>query len=165
MSFELIQATQYNLTMSAAFHAGQVKASAAKLSKGIDEMLNSDDAIEGWGTSCTVGDDSITLHISTPFGEARAIALVQLVDGYIGVRYVFEKLVSSDVGRPVFRQVWAVRITGDGRVTSDDGADVIYRTNAISGSERDNGVATVALSAIYAIASDQGYYVADENIS
>jgi hypothetical protein len=160
MSFELIQATQYNLTMSAAFHAGQVKSFAAKLSKGIEEMLNADDAADEWGTSCEVGDDGITLRISTPFGEARAIAVIQLIDGYIGARYIIEKVVASESGEPTFRQVWAVRITGDGKVTSDDGANVIYRANAISGQERYNGATAVALSAVYAIATDQGYYVA-----
>jgi len=162
MSFRLIQANQYSLIMSAAFHAGQVKSFAAKLSKGVNEMLNSDDATDAWGTSCAIGADGITLSISTPFGQARAIVVIQLIDGHISARYVFEKVVSLDSGEPAFRQVWAVRITGDGKVTSDDGAEVIYRVHSISGQERGNGVITVALSAVYAIATDQGYYVADE---
>jgi len=163
MSFEKIPDSQFDLTRNAALHAGKVKSFAAKLSKGINDLLNSEYPVEEWGTSCAVGNDGITLRISSPFGEARAVAIVQLSDGYIGARYVFEKLVSSNSGSPVFRPVWAVRICGEGKITSDDG-ELIYRSQAISGMERDNGVATVALSAIYAIATDQGYYVADEEI-
>ncbi|MGY2215706.1 hypothetical protein [Pseudomonas sp. SDO558_S425] len=164
MSFEKIQATQFDLTRNAAFHAGQVKSFAAKLSKGINDLLNSEHPVESWGTSCTIGDDGITLRISTPFGAARAVAVVQLSGGHIGLRYVFEKLVSSSAGGPIFRPVWAVHICGEGKVTSEDG-ELIYRVQSISGMERDNGVATVALSAIYAIATDHGYYVADEKIN
>jgi hypothetical protein len=164
MSFKKIPDAQFDLTRNAAFHAGLVKSFAAKLSKGISDLLNSDYPTEEWGTSCEVGDDGIKLRISTPFGEARAIAIVQLSDGYIRARYVFEKLVSSSSGGPIFLPVWAVRICGEGKVTSDNG-DLIYRIQSISGMERDNGVATVALSAIYAIATDQGYYVSDEEIS
>lgn len=164
MSFEKIQAMQFDLTRNAAFHAGQVKSFAAKLSKGINELLNDEHPVESWGTSCAVGDDGITLRINTPFGQARAVAIVQLSGGYIGLRYVFEKLVSSSSGAPVFRPVWAVRICGEGKVTSEDG-ELIYRAQSISSMERDNGVVTVALSAIYAVATDQGYYVADEQIS
>ncbi|WKW34387.1 hypothetical protein KIH13_12475 [Pseudomonas viridiflava] len=164
MSFENIQAAQFDLTRSAAFHAEQVKAFAAKLSEAINELLNSEHPVESWGTSCSVGKNGITLGISTPFGEARAVAAVQLIGEYIGLRYIFEKLVSSSSGGPTFRPVWAVRITNDGKVVSEDG-EVIYSIRSISRLERDNGVATVALSAIYAIARDQGYYVTDDLIS
>ncbi|KWS07469.1 hypothetical protein AL064_18830 [Pseudomonas syringae pv. syringae] len=163
MSFEKIQDSQFDLTRNAAFHAGQVKSFAAKLSKGINELLNAEHPAEYWGTSCCVAGDGIVLHISTPFGQARAVAIVQLSGGNIGVRYVFEKLVSSSNGGPFFRPVWAVHISSDGKVSSEDG-ELIYHIQSISGLERDNGVATVALSAIYAIATDEGYFVADEKI-
>lgn len=164
MSFEQIQAAKFDLTRNAAFQTGQLKSFAAKLSAGIHNLLNGEHPVESWGTSCAVGVDGITLRISTPFGEARAVAIVQLSGGYIGLRYVFEKLVSSSSGGPVFRPVWAVHICGEGKVTSEDG-ELIYRIQSISGLERDKGVAIVALSAIYAVATDQGYYVADEEIS
>lgn len=163
MSFEKIPDALFDLTRNAAFHAKKVKSFAAKLSKGINDLLNSEYPVEEWGTSCSVDGDGITLRISTPFGQARAVAIVQLSDGYIGARYVFEKLVSSDSGSPVFRPVWAVRVCGEGKITSDDG-ELIYRSQSISAMERDNGVATVALSAIYAIATSQDYYVVDEEI-
>lgn len=161
MSFNKIPDAQFDLTRNAAYQAGRVKSRAAGLSSAINELLNSEYPTEEWGTSCSVGADGITLRISTPFGEARAVAVIQLVDGYIGVRYVFEKLVASNSGAPFYQPVWAVRLNGDGHVTSDDG-ELLYRTQAISGTERDNGVVTVALSAIYAIATNEGYYVSDQ---
>lgn len=164
MSFEKIQAAQYDSTRSAAFEAGQVKSFAAKLSEAINDLLNSEHPVEFWGTSCSIGKNGITLRISTPFGEARAVAAVQLTGEHIGLRYIFEKLVSASSGDPLFRPVWAVRITDDGKVVSEDG-EVIYSIRAISRLERENGVTTVALSAIYAIATDPGYYVADDLIS
>ena len=158
MSFGKIQATQFDLARNAAYQAGQVKLFASKLSGGLNELLNSDHPVEAWGTSSTLDDDGTTLHITTPFGRARGVAVVHLSDGSIRARYVFEKLVASISGDPVYRPVWAVHISGDGQVSSED-RELIYRNQSISGSERANGVATVALSAIYAIASDEGYYV------
>ena len=163
MSFKKIANSQYDLVRNAAFHARQLKSFAAKLSKGLNDLFNSEYPVEEWGTSCALGDDGITLRISSPFGEARAVAITQLIDGYIGARYVFEKLVSSSSGSPVFRPVWAIRINNEGKITSDDG-ELIYRSQSISGQERDEGVVTVALSAIYAVATDEGYYVVDEEV-
>lgn len=160
MSFGKIQAAQFDLVRNSAFHAEQVKQFASKLSKGLNDLLNSDHPVEAWGTSSTLDDDGITLHIATPFGHARGVAVVQLSEGYIRARYIFEKVVASVSGDRVYRPVWAVRISGDGDVTAEDGA-LIYRAYSISPSERDNGVVTVALSAIYAIASDEGYYAAN----
>lgn len=165
MSFEKIQATQFDLTRNAAFHAGQVKSFAASLSKGLKELLNSEVPTEQWGTSASLAHDGITLGISTPYGQARAVAAVYLSGGYIGLRYVFEKLVTASNGEAVFQPVWAVRISGEGKVVSDDGADLIFSMRAISANERDNGVVTVALSALYAIGTDQGYYVPNEEVS
>ncbi|MBC3345427.1 hypothetical protein HU811_02105 [Pseudomonas sp. SWRI196] len=164
MSFEAIQTTQFDLTRNAAFHAGQMKSFAASLSKSLNELLNSEVPTEQWGTSAAIGSDGITLRVSTPFGEARAVSVVYLSGGYIGLRYVFEKLVTAAGGEAIFQPVWAVRISGEGKVVSDDGADPIFSMRAISANERDNGVVTVALSALYAIATDQGYYVADEEV-
>ena len=164
MSFKKIASSQYDLARNAALHNRQLKTFAAKLSKGINDLLNSDYPVEQWGTSCALSDDGITLRISSPFGEARAAAIIQLNDGYIGARYVFEKLVSSSSGSPVFRPVWAVRINNDGMIKSEDG-ELIYRSQTFSGTERENGVATIALSAIYAVAAHDGYYIADSDVN
>ncbi|MGN8346350.1 hypothetical protein ACLEJQ_22375 [Pseudomonas sp. SMV71] len=161
MSFNKIPDAQFDLTRNAAYQAGRVKSHAVRLSKAINELLNSEYPAEEWGTSCLVGADGITLRIRTPFGDARAVTAIQLINGYVGARYVFEKLIASNSGTPFYQPVWAIRIDGEGQVTSDDG-ELLYRLQAFSGTEREHGVVTVTLSAIYAIATNDGYYVSDQ---
>lgn len=62
--------------------------------------------------------------VTTPYGVARGRLAIQLVDGGMVGRYVFEKSVVSKEGLDVWLPIWAIRIGRNGNVWLGDEGDV-----------------------------------------
>lgn len=161
MRFSKIEEGEFDKVRYASSEATAVRKHAAELSKVLGEHLSEPYPQDTWGISFTPSEDGLSAAIDTPFGSARAVVAVGLIEGSIQARYIFEKLVTKDTGVPLYRVVWAVLVRQDGLVLTDDGESRILSLHDHSPLKRGNGITTIALSLIYAIANDPGYAVAD----
>lgn len=61
-------------------------------------------------------DEKFRCNVETPYGNARGALSIQIVDGSITGRYIFEKRIVSESGDDEWSQIFVVRITGQGNV-------------------------------------------------
>jgi hypothetical protein len=160
MSFAKILDSEFDQIRYARSQAEGVTKNAARLSVILGEQLAESYPKNTWGVSFIPSEDGLSASIDTPFGKARAVVSVGLNKGEVKARYIFEKLVTNDAGAQVYRPVWAVRISQEGFVFDDDGDLRILSLQELSPLKLSNGVTTIALSFLYAIAADLGYSAA-----
>lgn len=163
MFFTKVDEKDYGKVRAAKWQADRLHGYAKKLTAQMASLFALSHIEEEWGTSFAVEGDGMSALLKTPFGKARIVVVIGCAEfTSIGATYIFEKLVSTKAGRPMYKAVWAVRIDDSGIVWTLDTAAQLFKINAISKSEIENGVAEIALSAIYSIANDPGYFFASE---
>lgn len=150
MTYGKIDDAQLNLPRYGRSHGESMDRRAGMLTRSLEDLLNSSFPVESWGTSFVVLDGGVQGELNSPMGPARVV----VAKGYDEVgeylRYIFEKKYSTELGETAYCEVWAVRIIGSA-VVSDDRAYQYLDFNGLSRNERENGVAEIALSALYAI--------------
>lgn len=159
MPYGKIADKEFDLIREGKEHSERAENKAKKLTAWLEELLNSEYPIEAWGTKFTPRQGGLHADLETPFGSGRVVTVLSLGEGGVQARYVFEKKFTNERDEPAFTPVWAVRVSPGGIVKTDDGEHTIMDMNAISKHQRDNGVVEIALSAIYAIAKCDAYWV------
>ncbi|MEX5602049.1 hypothetical protein [Pseudomonas syringae] len=157
MIFSQILESEFDQVRYANSEAAGVRKYADQFNAMLSEYLEESYPQDTWGLKLTLSKDGLGADIDSPFGKARAVIAVRLAEGKIQARYIFEKLVIIDNGAAIYRPVWAVLVSQDGQVLSDDREVQILSLHDRSPQKQKNGLTTIALSALYAIAKDPGY--------
>lgn len=163
MRFEKVPTNEFDKVRDAKAGAERVIRYAERLTKVLEKLLNSEFPVEAWGTSLVMREDGRSALIDSPYGQIRAVTVPMLGRSGAEARFVFEKLTASEQGTRMYVPVWAVRINSNGAVVTDDGAEEIFSLHAMSENERDRGAVTIALSALYAAATHEGYWVEESS--
>lgn len=125
-----------------------VKHFCARLLESVKEAFDSKPNQLKYGVEF-FANDRLETDISTPYGKARGRLTLQIVGTEINGRYVFEKSVVSELGLDVWRPVWALVITKDGRVRlGDEGS---FEIDAEGNSAHGPAITAVARSMLYSI--------------
>ncbi|MGY2199041.1 hypothetical protein [Pseudomonas gingeri] len=90
---------------------------------GLHKFFTHEHAQANYGVVFTV-NEYLSCGVKTPYGVARGRLALQLVDGEMVGRYVFEKSVVSKEGLDVWVPIWAIRIGRNGNVWLGDEGDV-----------------------------------------
>lgn len=124
----------------------QIKTAAVEVMRCIQMRLDRYPKDEQFGVVSELGDDRVSLRISTPFGEGRC-RLEMISDGQeVCGRYVVEKAYMNEYDAVSWKAVWALRVSRRDEVKlGDDGCwQNIYESSEL--------LSRAAASIIYAIA-------------
>lgn len=101
--------------------------------------------------------DGKNATFQTGFGNGRAISVNAIIDGKPVIRYIFEKEATDSFGKSFHVPLGEIRIYNDGRITSEDGAQL---TDLNSFDDKDSSsVAEIGLSLIYSCAVEKNHAV------
>lgn len=165
MFFQRIDAKDYDKVRAAQWNAERLNHWAKKLTAQLSELFEQIHIKEHWGTSFLVDADGPNASLQTPFGWARVTVVIGCATTTnIAATYIFEKLVSSEAGLPLYKAVWAVGIDDGGSVSGLEGGGEMFNLSTMSRHQLENGVVEIALSAIYCIAKEPGYFVSSEAV-
>ncbi|WP_139214686.1 hypothetical protein [Pseudomonas linyingensis] len=122
MKFSAFTDQQLSSVSSMQRAAQQIKITAVEVMRCIQMELDRYPKDEQSGILSALGDDRVSLKISTPFGEGRC-RLELISDGHeVCGRYVVEKAYLSEADATVWKAVWALRVSRREEVMlGDDG--------------------------------------------
>ncbi|MGN8120353.1 hypothetical protein ACTJK9_01175 [Pseudomonas sp. 22082] len=98
-----------------------------------------------------VDETNLVSNINSPYGKARGRLAIQIVDGVVGGRYVFEKNVLSSDGQEIWTPIWAIRILRNGNVLLGDEGNI--EIEVANPGPFSNAISAPAKSLLYWIAS------------
>ncbi|MEB0106142.1 hypothetical protein [Pseudomonas sp. MH9.3] len=148
MSFKPIDRVLLGVVDGTVSSARVIKIYCGHFLEGLQTFYSHQHIQQAWDVGFSF-DEQLRSKVDTPYGNARGALSLQIVDGTITGRYVFEKRIASEDGSEIWRQVWAVRITSQGNVLLGDEGDVIVAvesTHAMS-----NAFDQAARSLLYSI--------------
>lgn len=163
MLFTSVDAKDFEKVRASQWQVERLHGYAKELTAHMAGLFELSHIKQDWGTSFSIEGEGPGALLETPFGSARVVVVIGCAGSTdIGATYIFEKVVSAEDGRSMYKAVWAVRIDEHGAISTHDGKEQLFGINAISKYEIEKGVVVVALSAIYSIANDPGYFVTAE---
>lgn len=150
MIFQHVDLNNQRLIEGTRYDCESIKVYCGYLLAELTKFFALNHAQANFGVSFTATDDLVSA-VSTPYGEARGRLTIQLVEGVVEGRYVFEKSVVSDEGQDIWRPIWAIRIGRYGNVLlGDEGVIEIDVTNV---GPHSNAISAPAKSLLYSIAN------------
>jgi len=139
---------QADLVRSAPKDIEQITTHALSVFDRLRKLLSEVYVQETWGLSLSAKGDGPLLEIVTPFGPIRMDLVPFVSDQGVQGRYLIQKQATSESGQSVWRTIWSLRISTEGRVFQGDEATVSVSANAPSRRE-DNEIVMLALSILY----------------
>ncbi|POA50304.1 hypothetical protein C1893_01770 [Pseudomonas sp. MPR-ANC1] len=150
MIFQHVDLAKQRLIESTSDDCGTVQAYCGYLLTELSKFFALSHIQAKYGVVLTA-DDNLVSTISTPYGVARGRLTIQLVDGVVAGRYVFEKSVVSGEGAEIWVPVWAIRISRLGNVLLGDEGDIEIDVSNVG--PHSNAISAPAKSLLYSIAS------------
>lgn len=151
MIFQHVELEHQNQVDSAASSVETIRGYCGYLLIGLSKFFALEHNRVKYGVIYNVDEANLTSSITTPYGKARGRLAIQLVDGVVGGRYVFEKIIVSSEGEDIWTPIWAIRILRNGNVLLGDAGEVeveVANTGPFS-----NSISAPAKSLLYRIAS------------
>jgi len=158
MKFEEFSVDQHEQVRGAVSPVNILAGYATALATSLQYLFSAEVPRTQWGIGFSLKKDNLSADIVTPFGMARAIFVVQLIDETLQGRYIIEKLVTSDVGTAMWRPVWVMRVCQDGYAYAGDEGKTCVGLYEIDPAHHHPGLLKFALSISYAIAAEPGYF-------
>ncbi|KAB5626271.1 hypothetical protein F7234_03805 [Pseudomonas putida] len=151
MIFQHVELEYQNQVDSAASNIETIRGYCGYLLVGLSKFFALEHNQVKYRVGYSSDEDDLTSSISSPYGQARGRLVVQIVDGTVFGRYVFEKSVVSGEGGEIWTPIWAIRILRNGNVLLGDEGDIeidVANTGPFS-----NAFSAPAKSLLYRIAS------------
>lgn len=158
MKFEEFSVDQHEQVRAAVSQANYLTGYAAALATCLQYLFSAEVPKTQWGIDFVLREDNLSADIVTPFGKARGIFVVQLIDGVLQGRYIVEKLVTSDLGTELWRPVWMIRVCQDGYGYAGDEGKTAIGLFDVNPTHHHPSLMKFALSISYAIAAEPGYF-------
>lgn len=151
MVFQHVELQYQNQVDSAGASVETIRGYCGYLLTGLSKFFSLEHNRLKYDVVYTVDEANLASSITTPYGNARGRLAIQLVDGVVGGRYVFEKSVVSSEGEDIWTPIWAIRIHRNGNVLLGDEGEIeveVANTGPFS-----NSISAPAKSLLYRIAS------------
>lgn len=151
MVFQHVELQHQNQVDAAASNIETIRGYCGYLLAGLSKFFAFPHNVNKYGVVFTSDESNLTSRISSPYGEARGRLVIQIVDGTVGGRYVFEKGVVSSMGEDIWGPIWAIRILSNGRVLLGDEGNI--EIEVADPGHFSNAISAPAKSLLYCIAS------------
>ncbi|AIC20587.1 hypothetical protein EY04_17235 [Pseudomonas chlororaphis] len=149
MIFQHVESRDQNLVDSTKTYTDTIRGYCGYLLEGLSKFFALDHNRVKYDVVFS-SDDQLLSVISTPFGKARGRLAVQIVDGDVAGRYVFEKSVVSSEGKEIWIAIWAIRILRNGNVLLGDEGNI--EIEVANPGPYSNAISAPAKSLLYRIA-------------
>jgi hypothetical protein len=149
MGFQHIDLNSQQLMNSARSDCESIRNFCAHLLGALDKFFAQNQAQVHFGATFKREGD-LLCSLETLYGKARGRLTIQLVEGVMAGRYVFEKSVVSADGQDAWIPVWAIRIGRNGNVwLGDEGEKEIDVVNL---GPQNLSIGVAARSLLYCVA-------------
>lgn len=150
MSFQHVDLSDQRLIDSARSDCENIRNYCAHLLDGLAKYFATNSAKVNLGVGFTFEDD-LVCALETPYGKARGRLTIQLVNGVMEGRYVFEKSVVSAEGKDIWSPIWAIRIGRYANVWLGDEGEMEIEVMNLG--PHNNSISATAKSLLYRIAT------------
>jgi len=151
MVFQHVELQHQNQVDAAASNIETIRGYCGYLLTGFSKFFALPHNVNKYGVVFTSDESNLASRISSPYGEARGRLVIQIVDGTVGGRYVFEKGVVSSEGGDIWVPIWAIRILRNGNVLLGDEGNI--EIEVADPGHFSNAISAPAKSLLYCIAS------------
>lgn len=149
MVFQHVDLNCQGLVESARYDCEKIRNYCDHLLGALDKFFAQNSAQVNFGSTFSHNGDLIC-SLETPYGKARGRLTIQLVDGVMEGRYVFEKSVVSVEGQDIWSPIWAIRIGRYANVWLGDEGEV--EIDVMNLGSHNNSISATAKSLLYRIA-------------
>lgn len=151
MVFQHVELQNQNQIDSSATSIETIRGYCGYLLAGLSKFFAFPHNANKYGVVYTADETSLSSNITTPYGNARGQLAIQIVDGVLGGRYVFEKMVVGNEGQDIWKPIWAIRILRNGNVLLGDEGNI--EIEVADPGHYSNAISAPAKSLLYCIAS------------
>lgn len=149
MIFQHVDMNSQRLIDGSSSDCENIRSYCRHLLDGLEKFFASNSAKVNLGASFKFEDD-LLCALATPYGNARGRLTIQLVNGVMEGRYVFEKSVVSTEGKDVWSPIWAIRIGRYANVWLGDEGEL--EIEVMNPGPHNNSFSATAKSLLYRIA-------------
>jgi len=157
MTVKILDQAQHKAVTRAKFSLTKASEFTAEFRQKLSNLFSQHHALDAWGVEFELDQNSLGAKIRTPFGSARAVAVNAIVNSKAQIRYVIEKAVTLEDGRPGHVKIAAVCIDENGVITSEDGTNQLADLNSLYDSESNRAAGEIGLSIIHSIGVEERY--------
>lgn len=149
MGFQHVDSSKQRLIDGARHDCENIRNYCGHLLGALEKFFAQNSAQANLGATFKLAGD-LVCSLETLYGEARGRLTIQLVNGVMEGRYVFEKSVVSAEGIDIWLPIWAIRIGRHANVWLGDEGEI--EIDVMNLGPHNNSISSTAKSLLYCIA-------------